>query len=61
MANSLTIHKVHAGYGAVRVIEDVSTDNADTYIIANPGEWSTSERVRHETSRSTSSPVGSIR
>ncbi len=26
MANSLTIHKVHAGYGAVRVIEDVSMD-----------------------------------
>jgi outer membrane receptor protein involved in Fe transport len=23
-----------------RVIEDVSTDGADTYIIANPGEWS---------------------
>jgi branched-chain amino acid transport system ATP-binding protein len=26
LANSLTIHKVHAGYGAVRVIEDVSMD-----------------------------------
>jgi hypothetical protein len=26
-----------------RVIEDVSTDGANTYIIANPGEWSTSE------------------
>ncbi len=26
MANSLTISKVHAGYGAVRVIEDVSMD-----------------------------------
>lgn len=26
MANSLTIHNVHAGYGAVRVIEDVSMD-----------------------------------
>ncbi len=23
-----------------RVIEDVSTDGANTYIIANPGEWS---------------------
>jgi hypothetical protein len=28
-----------------RVIEDVSTDGADTYIIANPGEWSTSEET----------------
>ena len=26
-----------------RVIEDVSTDNANTYIIANPGEWSSEE------------------
>jgi outer membrane receptor protein involved in Fe transport len=26
-----------------RVIEDVSTDGANTYIIANPGEWSESE------------------
>ncbi|MET0277046.1 MAG: ABC transporter ATP-binding protein [Pseudorhodoplanes sp.] len=26
MASSLTIHKIHAGYGAVRVIEDVSMD-----------------------------------
>lgn len=26
-----------------RVIEDVSTDGADTYIIANPGEWSQAE------------------
>jgi hypothetical protein len=26
-----------------RVIEDVSTDGADTYIIANPGTWSESE------------------
>ena len=27
-----------------RVIEDVSTDGANTYIIANPGEWSSSEQ-----------------
>jgi outer membrane receptor protein involved in Fe transport len=27
-----------------RVIEDVSTDGADTYIIANPGEWSQGEQ-----------------
>ncbi len=26
-----------------RVIEDVSTDGADTYIIANPGQWSQEE------------------
>jgi outer membrane receptor protein involved in Fe transport len=26
-----------------RVLEDVSTDNAATYIIANPGEWSANE------------------
>ncbi|MDX2090502.1 MAG: TonB-dependent receptor [Kofleriaceae bacterium] len=32
-----------------RVIEDVSTDNADTYIIANPGEWSRAEEHELET------------
>ncbi len=29
-----------------RVIEDVSTDGASTYIIANPGEWSTEEEQK---------------
>ncbi len=29
-----------------RVIEDVSTDGANTYIIANPGEWSSSEEQK---------------
>jgi outer membrane receptor protein involved in Fe transport len=29
-----------------RVIEDVSTDGADTYIIANPGEWSKAEETK---------------
>ena len=29
-----------------RVIEDVSTDGANTYIIANPGEWSAEEERR---------------
>ena len=29
-----------------RVIEDVSTDGANTYLIANPGEWSTAEEAR---------------
>jgi hypothetical protein len=31
-----------------RVIEDVSTDNAQTYIIANPGEWSADEQAALE-------------
>ena len=31
----------HRSFG--RVIEDVSTDGANTYIIANPGEWSSSD------------------
>lgn len=29
-----------------RVIEDVSTDGANTYLIANPGEWSTAEEQK---------------
>ncbi len=29
-----------------RVIEDVSTDGANTYIIANPGEWSEEEEAK---------------
>jgi hypothetical protein len=31
-----------------RVIEDVSVDNANTYIVANPGEWSTEEEKKLE-------------
>jgi outer membrane receptor protein involved in Fe transport len=31
-----------------RVIEDVSTDGAQTYIIANPGEWSRDEQKKLE-------------
>ena len=31
-----------------RVIEDVSTDGANTYIIANPGEWSEAEERKLE-------------
>ncbi len=31
-----------------RVIEDVSTDGAQTYVIANPGEWSADEEARLE-------------
>ena len=34
-----------------RVIEDVSTDGANTYIIANPGEWSQSETSRRSQQR----------
>jgi len=29
-----------------RVIEDVSTDNANTYVVANPGEWSAEEEAK---------------
>ncbi|MBP6629073.1 MAG: TonB-dependent receptor [Kofleriaceae bacterium] len=32
-----------------RVIEDVSTDGANTYIIANPGEWAQSEEDKLQT------------
>src|SRR5262249_49448675 len=31
-----------------RVIEDVSTDGANTYIIANPGEWSSEQESKLE-------------
>jgi hypothetical protein len=31
-----------------RVIEDVSLDNANTYIVANPGEWSAEEERKFE-------------
>ena len=31
-----------------RVIEDVSLDNANTYVVANPGEWSTQEEAKLE-------------
>ena len=31
-----------------RVLEDVSTDGAETYVLANPGEWSGSEESRLE-------------
>jgi len=41
-----------------RVIEDVSTDGAATYIIANPGEWSTDEeRALAERIARTADPV----
>jgi hypothetical protein len=33
----------HREFG--RIIEDVSTDGANTYIIANPGEWSASDEA----------------
>jgi hypothetical protein len=31
-----------------RVIEDVSVDNANTYIVSNPGEWSAEEEAKFE-------------
>ncbi|HEY5921876.1 MAG TPA: carboxypeptidase regulatory-like domain-containing protein [Kofleriaceae bacterium] len=31
-----------------RVIEDVSLDNANTYVVANPGEWSSEEEKKLE-------------
>jgi hypothetical protein len=31
-----------------RVIEDVSVDNANTYIVSNPGEWSAEEEKKYE-------------
>ena len=36
----------HRDFG--RVIEDVSTDGANTYIIANPGDWSSQEQSKME-------------
>jgi hypothetical protein len=33
------------------VIEDVSTDGANTYMIANPGEWSQDEETALEAQR----------
>src|SRR6185503_12554919 len=38
-----------------RVIEDVSTDGANTYLIANPGEWSQAEeeKLLHEIATTT--------
>ncbi len=31
-----------------RVIEDVSTDNANTYVVSNPGEWSAEEERKFQ-------------
>ncbi len=36
-----------------RVVEDVSTDGANTYIIANPGEWAQEEQTKLENRIST--------
>ncbi|HEY4240948.1 MAG TPA: TonB-dependent receptor [Kofleriaceae bacterium] len=41
-----------------RVIEDVSTDGAATYVLANPGEWSASEQHKLESEiAATSDPM----
>ena len=42
----LGVYYHHRALG--RVIEDVSTDGAATYVIANPGEWSESEERKLE-------------
>ena len=41
-----------------RVIEDVSTDGADTYIIANPGEWGAAEEADLEREIQASTDAG---
>jgi hypothetical protein len=40
LAPDLKLGVVYQNRRLGRVIEDVSTDGADTYLIANPGEWS---------------------
>jgi hypothetical protein len=44
--NKLVLGLVMQSRRLGRVIEDVSTDGANTYIIANPGEWSEQEERR---------------
>ncbi len=46
----------HRGLG--RVIEDVSTDGAATYIIANPGEWDAEEEAKLEAQRDAATDAG---
>jgi hypothetical protein len=48
LAEDLKIGVAYQNRSMGRVIEDVSTDNADTYIIANPGEWSAEEEDKLE-------------
>ena len=43
LAEDLKIGVSYQNRSLGRVLEDVSTDNANTYIIANPGEWDKSE------------------
>jgi outer membrane receptor protein involved in Fe transport len=46
LANNFVLGAVLQYRRLGRVIEDVSTDNADTYIIANPGEFSKAEETK---------------
>ncbi len=46
IAEDLKLGVAYQNRSVGRVIEDVSTDNANTYIIANPGEWSTEEETK---------------
>ena len=48
LAPDLKIGITYQNRSLGRVIEDVSTDGAQTYIIANPGEWSASEEHKLE-------------
>ena len=43
LADDLEIGASYQSRSLGRVLEDVSVDNADTYILANPGEWSGAE------------------
>jgi outer membrane receptor protein involved in Fe transport len=45
LVEDLTVGVAFQNRSLGRVLEDVSTDNADTYIIANPGEWSASDEA----------------
>ncbi len=48
LASDLKLSVTYQNRRLGRVIEDVSTDGASTYIIANPGEWSADEERKLE-------------
>jgi branched-chain amino acid transport system ATP-binding protein len=62
LANSLTIQNIHAGYGAVRVIEDVSMDVAPgkTVVLLGTNGNGKSTLIK-STGRSTNSSVRASR
>lgn len=43
-----------------RVLEDLSTDNAATYVLANPGEWSSAEEKALEAKIATETDAGEL-